>query len=216
MTAAKTKKLEALRAKVAEKQSAEREIHAAHAALQAEVERLRVELLDPRHDSPIDGSAPADPTTRKLVAEYAEKGSRVEDMSRWNLRLERAQIAVRRAESDLGRFIGDNAAELIAEIEPEADAAVEAIENAADALLEAFTLHANVGGRVAVLLRFTPGLDGRDVPSTPGDQIRQEIERMLQRGIPRPLPKSLYPVDGEEASEAVVGAPSLGIVGPAD
>jgi len=45
------------------------------------------------------------------------------------------------------------------------------------------------------LLRPVEGVDGRDVPELYIDAVRLEAARALERGIPVPLPRSLYDAD---------------------
>jgi hypothetical protein len=40
-----------------------------------------------------------------------------------------------------------------------------------------------------------PGVDGRDVPSLDLSAVKSEAQRALERGIPAPLPRSLYAVE---------------------
>jgi hypothetical protein len=39
------------------------------------------------------------------------------------------------------------------------------------------------------------GIDGRDVPELYIDAVRLEAQRALERGVPTPLPRSLYAVE---------------------
>ena len=48
------------------------------------------------------------------------------------------------------------------------------------------------------LLRPVPGVDGRDIPSLDLSALKNEAERVRERGIEPPLPQSLYGGEGAD------------------
>jgi hypothetical protein len=45
------------------------------------------------------------------------------------------------------------------------------------------------------LLRPVPGVDGRDVPSLDLSAVKSEAQRVRERGVPVPLPRSVFAVE---------------------
>jgi hypothetical protein len=45
------------------------------------------------------------------------------------------------------------------------------------------------------LLRPVPGVDGRDVPSLDLSAVKSEAQGARDRGIPVPLPRSIFPAE---------------------
>jgi hypothetical protein len=77
-------------------------------------------------------------------------------------------------------------------------AATERVDKALVELPEAFREWQGVAQRVANLLSVVDGADGRDVPDLHIDAVLLEAERARERGIPTPLPRRLYPGEGED------------------
>lgn len=183
-----TKRLDALRARVSDAAAKLAEVHDAHRQARADLEAATLALAEV--DLPADGSRPSDGEAGAAWDSWHDARTRVGGP--WEVRVDRAQRMQRQAEADLGQFIADHVGELVADLEPDADRAVAEIGQAARRLSEALDFHAEVAARSVQLIRHVPGLDGRDVPSDAGRELRQPIKRLLAAGIERPLPRSLY------------------------
>ncbi len=187
-----TRKLDDLRQKVAEAKAHEQEIAEAPGRLRREFDGLGDRLAE--HDLPIDGSAPpAGSEAGKLWRKRHE--IEVKLAGPWPQRRRNARAEIEGREAELARFVAASFGDLVAEIEPEAEAVARAVDDAAAGLLGALDSWHEVEGRVLSMVGYMPGLSGQDVPRLPADALRQELRRVRIEPSPRPLPRSLY---GEE------------------
>jgi hypothetical protein len=118
----------------------------------------------------------------------------------------KARAEADRREAELGRFVTDHLGDLIGEIEPDAEVAARNIDHAVVELLGALDGWHEVSGRVTSLIRYTPALDGRDLPRLSADVLRSDLRRLAAEPTPRPLPRSLYAE--EQAEETITGVPA--------
>ena len=88
----------------------------------------------------------------------------------------------------------ENLGPLIAAYEPDAYAVADALIEAIERIEVVERAYAEVAQRCTALLRAVPGIDGRDVPTLNLSAVKAEAQRALDRGIPAPLPRSLYAV----------------------
>jgi hypothetical protein len=122
----------------------------------------------------------------------AEARNRVEQP--WAQRREGRQRLVQTLEAERARFVQDNLGALAASRKHDAQARERIVE-----LLEAIEVAERAWAEVEQfyvdLLRPVEGVDGRDVPALNLAAVKSEAQRVLERGVPTPLPRSLYPVE---------------------
>lgn len=191
-----TRKLAALDKKLADAKHREREL--ADGQRQAEVEqgRLRqrlVEVFEEGDDIAVDGTGPAGSEAAKVHAELAKADARVAEP--WAQKIEAARRRIQRAGDDRARFVIDNLGDLADARREEAEAAATELEAWLEGA-EAVVSHWHELARwYTDLLVPVPGVTGQDLPMLNVDSLRSEIQRVQERGIPAPLPRSLYPAD---------------------
>jgi hypothetical protein len=112
----------------------------------------------------------------------------------WAQRREGKQRLVRRLEAERDQFVVDHLGELAGAKEPAAHAATDRLTQALEEVEAAAREWQGVASHYSELLIPVEGLDGRDVPELHIDAVRLEAARALERGIPTPLPRSLYVV----------------------
>ncbi len=184
-----TRKLDELRKKLAGAKAHEQEIAETPGRLRREFDALGDRLAE--HDLPIDGSAP--PSGSEAGKLWRTRNDlQVKLAGPWPQRRQNARAEIAGREAELARFVAGSFGDLVAEIEPDAEAVASAVDDTAAALLGALDSWHEVEGLVLALLRYMPGLSGQDVPRLPADALRQELRRVLIEPSPRPLPRSLY------------------------
>ena len=119
----------------------------------------------------------------------------------WQQRREGKQRLVRQLEAERDQLVNDHLGELAASREHDAYAACDALIAAFEALEVAERGYADVEQYYISLLRRVPGIDGRDVPSLDLTAVKSEVQRVRERGIEPPLPRSLY--GGENADQTL-------------
>jgi hypothetical protein len=102
---------------------------------------------------------------------------------------------VQKLEADRARFVQDNLGALADSRKHDADAARDAVVEALQRIEVAERAWAEVEQFYVDLLRPVEGVDGRDVPSLNLGPVKSEAQRVLERGVPTPLPRSLYGTD---------------------
>jgi len=102
----------------------------------------------------------------------------------------RRRVMKIRAERD--NFVAEHLGELAASREDDAHAARDEVVEALERIEVAERAYAEVEHYYTELLRPVPGVDGRDVPSLNLSAVKSEAQRALERGVPAPLPRSLY------------------------
>jgi hypothetical protein len=116
----------------------------------------------------------------------------------WAQRREGKQRLVQKLEAERARFVQANLDALAASREPDAHAAREAVIDKLEAIEVAERAYAEVEQWYVDLLRPVEGLDGRDVPSLNLGAVKSEAQRVLERGVPTPLPRSLFAPEDED------------------
>jgi acyl-CoA reductase-like NAD-dependent aldehyde dehydrogenase len=110
----------------------------------------------------------------------------------WAQQREGKQRLVLKVEQERAAFVQEHLGELAAAKEPAADAARERVEKALEEVEEAAREWQGVAQHFSGLLYVVEGIDGRDVPELSIDPVRLEVARARERGVPTPLPRSLY------------------------
>lgn len=105
-----------------------------------------------------------------------------------------AELAASRAQAEHDRYRAQHVHDLLAEVEPDAVAVAQAVEEAAHALVAAWAELGQVDGRINTLIR---GLDGFMHARTPTNnayaQLELAVRRTLDAGPPQPpLPGDLH------------------------
>ena len=170
---------QALRAVDEEQRRALAEVKTAEAAL---AEHFAQEALDELHPPDLHNSLTA-------------ARNRVEQP--WQQRREGRQRLVQKLEADRDRFVAEHLGELAASREHDAHAARDAVVEALERLDVVERAYADVEQWYVNLLRPVPGVDGRDVPSLDLSAVKSEAQRVLDRGVPAPLPRSLYATEAD-------------------
>jgi hypothetical protein len=120
----------------------------------------------------------------------AEARNRVEQP--WAQRREGRQRLVRQIEAERARFVQDNLGALADSRKHDADAARDAVVEALQRIEVVERAYAEVEQYYDNLLRPVPGVNGQDVPTLSLAAVKSEAQRVLERGVPAPLPRSLY------------------------
>ena len=165
---------QSLHAVTDEERRAKAELEAAEAALVAHFEQENVDELHPT----------------ELHNKLAAARARAEQP--WQQRREGKRRLVQKLEAERAEFIRQHLGELVEAKEPAAYRAAERLVQALDEIEAAVQEWQAVAQHYAGLLSVVDGLDGRDVPELPLDAVRLESARARERGIPTPLPRSLY------------------------
>jgi hypothetical protein len=131
--------------------------------------------------------SPATCTTTSAARNRAEQP--------WQQRREGKQRLVRQIEAERERHIQDHLGELAAFREHDAHAARDAVIEALERIEVAERAWADVERYYAGLLAAVDGLDARDIPTLNLSAVKSEAERVRERGVPAPLPRSLYLAD---------------------
>jgi hypothetical protein len=166
-----------LRAIDEEQRSALADVKTAEAALADHFAQEHVDELEPRD----------------LHAKLAAARNRAEQP--WQQRREGKRRLVLKLEAERAEFIRQHLGELVEAKEPAARAAQERVIKALEEVDEAARDWQGVAQHFSGLLSEVDGIDGRDVPDLLIDAVRLEAQRALERGIPTPLPRSLYAVE---------------------
>ena len=181
-----TEERRALRAIDEEQRRAQAEVEDAEAALVAHFEQEHVDELEPT----------------ELHNKLAAARNRVEQP--WQQRREGKRRLVQKLEAERDRFVVDHLGALAASCEHDAYAARDALVGALEAIEVAERGYAEVEQWYTTLLPPVPGIDGRDVPSLDLSALKNEVQRVRERGIPAPLPRSLY--GGDDADPTIRSA----------
>ncbi len=177
-----TKRLEALEGKVTEARTAEREVRLAAQRAAAEFKGGREALADLlSQDNP-------DPAQERALHAKLAKIKTNADRD-WEVPIAAAQRKLRRVEMERDRFVVDNVADLVGEQVPSAIRAAEALEAQVAGIDDAVRAYNAVQQRLAMLLRPVQGVDGGDIVMANVDSLRMECQRVLDQGIPAPLPR---------------------------
>ena len=176
------KGLEERRKKLAEAKEREREMAAVPEQLHEELRRLEAEIAEQAW--PIDGSAPPAGSEARVVWDgWTEVKAKLDGP--WAARVAGARQEVERCRSALNRYVDENLGELVAEVEPEAAAARDAVREKVDELAAAIDRWHEVRSRVSSLLSFAQGISGADIPRPPFDPPRATPS--AGRGDPGPV-----------------------------
>jgi hypothetical protein len=205
-----TKELEGLRRKLGDAKGRERKIRSEQ-AVALEAVRAADRALEDHY-----AQEGADPEPSGLLGERAVALERADQP--WEARVAGAKRQEAAAESELSRYVTDHLGDLMAEAEPEAKKAAEAVGEKMAELTEAIEGWYAVEQRVVSILGPVPGMTGRDLPRPPFEGLRSELRRLHGEEIPAPLPRSLYGGDDEDPTirSEPVGGSIAGTVGPAD
>ncbi|QEC48961.1 hypothetical protein FSW04_16200 [Baekduia soli] len=166
---------------IAEARARTRETQAAAASAHSDAARLTEELTE--------AFATGDETMAAKLTKAMSKAQAVAGEP-WEQRILGAERAANRAQAARDGWVAEHVGGLLAEIEPEASAATDAIVDLVDQL-EAARVHWHaVGHRVEALVRAA-GWDVRAVPS--GEGLDQAIRdtRIALADPPRPLPSNV-------------------------
>jgi hypothetical protein len=166
-----------LRAIDEEQRRALADVKTAEAALAEHFSQEHVDELEPR----------------ELHAKLTAARNRAEQP--WQQRREGKAQVVRKLETERAWFVQEHLGELAAAKEPAAHAAQERMIKALEEIEEAVREWQRVASHFSGLLTVVDGIDGRDVPELHIDAVRLESARALERGIPEPLPRTLYAVE---------------------
>jgi len=180
-------RLAELGAAVAAARARVREAETAHQRALAEIARFK--------DVAIEAYSVGDePRAAKASKERARlEGSALRDASE---RVQGAQLAATTAEDERGRYAAERADELLHELEPDARAAAQAVEDAVEALTRAHSRWNEAQATVANLLR-SAGRDTGTLPEFPGAlaTLVRDARRAGDLRVPPPLPggRSMIP-----------------------
>jgi hypothetical protein len=188
-----TRKLGAIKRKLAEERQKERTIRADFSAAQAEVRRceeaLAAHFASDDHDpEPVELYAALEAAEAK-----AAKG-------RWEPRLEGARRNIAKLESLEATFARDNSGALLAERQSDAIEVAEQVTECARALGDAMGRYGQIGAEVLQIVNADPRTNGKVIVPTlgqEGQQLQRDV-RLLAAGVPPPLPKL-----GEEADPTI-------------
>lgn len=180
---------------------AERAIPAARQRAADEAAELGRQLVE-EFELPADGSPPTDAPAKKAWGEWLAAKHRAEGP--WGERQAKAKRAADRCEAAVAKFATENLGALLAEKEPEVR---EAHREALDAIQGAITAIERLEGErgaVSGLSAYVAGFRAPDdLPMLGLDTLRSDLRKVLMRGVPVPLPASLFgeeeiELDGEE------------------
>lgn len=175
-----TEARQALRAVDHEERKAKGDLRDAEAALVAHFEQENVRELHP-------------PGLHNALVKARERAEQP-----WKARREGKRRLVQRLEQERNQLVVDHLGELAAAHEDDAYAARNALVDALERIEVAERGYAQVEQRYTDLLRAVPGIDGRDVPTVDLSAVKREAQRILDRGVQPPLPRSLYsPADAD-------------------
>ncbi len=181
----KTQQLEKLEAKVQAASRAERDVRMQYDQATAALKGAREALA-----THLSGDDPDVQTERRLHVDVTKARNAVEKPE-WEAKLSGAQRKLRRVEMERDRYNVDHFGELVGEVVPEAVKVAEALEAQVAGIEDALETYAQVEQRVIRLTRPVQAIDGSDVPSAGIEVLRSEARRVLDAGIPAPLPRSL-------------------------
>jgi len=164
------------------------------AKLRAQVREAADEVLAlqkalAEHEQRIALGEPSDVDGGKLAVELAAAKARRDEP--WPERLRGIEGAQRKVEQDIERHVQATFADLVVELMGDAVAAQGALTDALAALPAAHLTWQRVSNRFNTLCQVVEGMDGRDIPLSPVEQLAMEVERVLGRGVPVPAPRSL-------------------------
>ena len=168
---------QALRAIDEEQRHARAEVEDAENAVVAHFEQENVDELQPT----------------ELHNKLAAARARAEQP--WQQRREGKRRLVQKLEAERAELIRQHLGELVGTKEPAAHAVAERLTQALYEIEAAVQEWQAVAQHFSGLLSVVDGIDGRDVPELYIDAVRLEAQRALERGVPTPLPRSLYAVE---------------------
>jgi hypothetical protein len=155
-------------------------------------EKLRLAVERPK-DFDVDGQ-PKKGTEAAEVQAQLDRDDRADDTTLLSAADERARQA-RRAVNEYQR---DQVLVLMEELQPDAEAAVAAIREHLDGLMQATDFYFEVERRATAILVPVQGLDGQDLP--PSDRIAalRKVAKIVSSAMrsPLPLPRSVVPQPG--------------------
>lgn len=172
-------------------QDAERAIPAAQARARQEAEDLGRRLVE-EFDLPADGSPPSDSAAKKVWNEWIAAKQRAEGP--WQARLDRAKRETAQRESAAAKFANEQYGALVAEKEAEVREAHAEVLDSIQRAISAIERLEGERGAVTALARYVSGFQAPgDLPPLNLDTLRMDLRNTLARGVPVPLPRSLFP-----------------------
>jgi hypothetical protein len=184
-------KLTKIDTRLAEARQAQRAVDEEQRKAQAELQAAERALAEHFAQEHVDELEPQD-----LHARLGAARNRAEQP--WAQRREGKRRLVLKLEQERAAFVQEHLGELATAKESAAHAARERVEKALEEVEEAAREWQGVAQHFSGLLYVVEGIDGRDVPELRIDPVRLEAARALERGIPTPLPRSLYEVQDSD------------------